>query len=438
MAQTRKKSFNMRLYLKFKSTMRHPLNRDKRREFRRKQRNSAYKTSILAALARTAQQETILFVTHNWGGGIERHVGSLVRLLNGLVNVVILRIVDNGLELQIPTMPEEVGLKLRNNEYRELTNFLQIIGIGRVHIHHMLGQETVLRHIINELKVPFDVTIHDYYIVCPQIHLRTPTVARYCGELGVQQCNRCIAEYNPFGARDIEEWRTSHTWFAETADRVICPSRDVRDRIAKYYPQAKLIVVPHEAILTDSWIVNVPQISANQSLRVTIIGYLTAHKGRDIVEACVRQGAQSPIEFFLIGITQPSFAPEIRQNVVETGIYHESELVHRLRDLRPHVIWFPQPVPESYSYTLTSAIDSGLPIVASRIGALPERLEGRPFTWFVDDVAAPASEWLSTFEFVREQLLTAPLSPQLGKRTKSEPYYPVQYLISGWGKRENR
>ena len=39
--------------------------------------------------------------------------------------------------------------------------------------------------------------------------------------------------------------------------------------------------------------------------------------------------------------------------------------------------------PETYSYTLTTAIDSGLPIVATEIGALPERLTGRPQTWII-------------------------------------------------------
>ncbi len=45
--------------------------------------------------------------------------------------------------------------------------------------------------------------------------------------------------------------------------------------------------------------------------------------------------------------------------------------------------------PETYSYTLTAAIDAGLPIVAPRIGAFVERLEGRPLTWLVDPTPRP-------------------------------------------------
>ena len=35
---------------------------------------------------------------------------------------------------------------------------------------------------------------------------------------------------------------------------------------------------------------------------------------------------------------------------------------------------FPAQWPETYSYTLTAAINAGLPIVATRIGAFTERL----------------------------------------------------------------
>ena len=57
------------------------------------------------------------------------------------------------------------------------------------------------------------------------------------------------------------------------------------------------------------------------------------------------------------------------------------DLPRLIARVRPHVIWFPGQVPETYSYTLTAAIAAGLPIVASGIGSFPERLEGRPLTW---------------------------------------------------------
>ena len=51
---------------------------------------------------------------------------------------------------------------------------------------------------------------------------------------------------------------------------------------------------------------------------------------------------------------------------------------------RPDVIFFPGQCPETYSYTLSYALATGLPIVAPRLGALGERLTGYPRAWLVD------------------------------------------------------
>ena len=365
-------------------------------------------------------------VTHQWGGGTERHINDLVHAVSGSVNVIILRIIENGVELTLPAMPDK-RLKLMENERDLLLKWLRAFAIDRVHVHQIVGREAILRLIIGELSVPFDLTVHDYYLICPQMHLREPTAMKYCGELGEEQCGRCIARNNPFGARDIREWRTSHVWFVENAERVICPSRDVKDRLARYFFRAKLIVIPHERNPVDSWKVSARAVANNQPLRVVLIGHLTTLKGRDIVEACLRQGAGTPVEFMLVGSTQPPFPPNISERFPETGIYKEWELIARLEEMAPHVVWFPQPIPETYSYTLTAAIDSGLPIAAARIGALPERLEDRPLTWLID-AAMPAEEWLATFRSIREQLKMVPLPTQSGRRPRAEAYYPVAYL----------
>ena len=49
-------------------------------------------------------------------------------------------------------------------------------------------------------------------------------------------------------------------------------------------------------------------------------------------------------------------------------------------------------MPETYSYTLSVALASGLPIVASALGALPERLAQHPRSVTVPWNAPPA-EW---------------------------------------------
>jgi hypothetical protein len=63
--------------------------------------------------------------------------------------------------------------------------------------------------------------------------------------------------------------------------------------------------------------------------------------------------------------------------VTTLGAYEADELKKRIADSGCDVIFFPARWPETYSYTLSSALESGVPIVAPKLGAFPERLSGR-------------------------------------------------------------
>ncbi|MFZ7112438.1 MAG: hypothetical protein ACOWYE_12205, partial [Desulfatiglandales bacterium] len=69
----------------------------------------------------------------------------------------------------------------------------------------------------------------------------------------------------------------------------------------------------------------------------------------------------------------------------------------------PHLIWFPAQWPETYSYTLSAALESGRPLVVPDIGAFPERVRGRPLTW-VEPWDKPSDRWLEFFLDLRDRL----------------------------------
>ena len=51
--------------------------------------------------------------------------------------------------------------------------------------------------------MPFDLTVHDYYAICPQINFLPLRFSHYCGEPDIGGCNTCIANRDASGARDI-------------------------------------------------------------------------------------------------------------------------------------------------------------------------------------------------------------------------------------------
>ena len=83
--------------------------------------------------------------------------------------------------------------------------------------------------------------------------------------------------------------------------------------------------------------------------------------------------------------------------------------------------------PETYSYTLSTAIDAGTAILATRIGAFPERLAGRPFTWLAD-IATPTRQWLALFREIRGALNAPVKSINIPKRSPIADFYESDYL----------
>ena len=237
-----------------------------------------------------------------------------------------------------------------------------------------------IRALVHRLDVPFDVTVHDYYAICPQVNLLRGDDGLYCGEPGPAACNACIADQSSHGARDIISWRRDLAWQFIDADRVICPSENVKRRLGRYGLAERAFVVPHEQQTQTIWNTRLPAFSM-PPLRIALLGVLANHKGARAVAEVAEAAAPGTVQIHLIGHLEDRFPKPARKLIKATGRYRDSELPALLRRIDPHVIWLPSSAPETYSYTLSAAIATGLPIVATDIGSFTKRLAGRPYTW---------------------------------------------------------
>ena len=148
-----------------------------------------------------------------------------------------------------------------------------------------------------------------------------------------------------------------------------------------------------------------------------MLGVLANHKGAHLVASVAMAADPARLEIQVIGDMDANFPAAARERMTIHGRYQEGELPALLANYRPHVIWFPAPWPETYSFTLSAAIDAGLPIVASEIGAFPERLAGRPLTWLIPPTLDPAA-WLTLFESVAVTIRAA--NPGCAQTSRSE------------------
>ena len=311
----------------------------------------------------------VLFLTHRWGGGIERHVNDLARLLAADCEILTLS----------PDAQGSVALKwLREGEefeawfdvargWEDCLDTLRAAGVARVHLHHVHGMPPKVLSIAAALGVPCDITVHDYFPICPQYHL-SDEEGRYCGEPAAAGCNACIARRPVQWPMDIDQWRGLFRTALANAARVIVPSQDVAARLARYFPEVRTLQWSH------------PDAGAGAArpYKIALLGGISAIKGLHQLNACVADAARRglPLHFHVIGHLDRPIPSWPEAPLTVSGSYPDAQLAERIAIDRPDAFLFLSQVPETYSYTLTAAMQTGLPIVATRLGAFPERLRG--------------------------------------------------------------
>jgi glycosyltransferase involved in cell wall biosynthesis len=99
----------------------------------------------------------------------------------------------------------------------------------------------------------------------------------------------------------------------------------------------------------------------------------------------------------------------------------------------PHLIFFPQRWPETYSYTLSEAFAAGTPILAPDIGAFAERLANIPGSWLYPVESTP-SEVVAKLLNIRDGYLGGnPMPPGPERARHSDlplqfDFYDNQYM----------
>ncbi|MGR4875228.1 glycosyltransferase [Pseudoxanthomonas sp. LARHCG66] len=315
-----------------------------------------------------------VLVSHACGGGTERRVQEVARSLGRDGHVVILRPAkfhSDRINVDNPSAFDGFNVEVEVESGQELADLLGLMGAQAIQIHHVLGFGEYLREGIALHGRGFDFIVHDYYSVCPQVTLTTRD-SSYCREKGMVACDACIAERPSHGAADIRNWRLRNEWLVVNAMSVVAPSQDTAMRIAGYTGRHPAVQY-HEPEIVGQQARPKP---SQREFKVAIIGVLAPHKGRDKVLAMAGAAREKslPLKLHLIGDTQGEVPRQAQKHLSATGTYREEDLDGLIAAADPDAFLFPAPWPETYSYTLSAALRTGRPIIASDIGAFRERL----------------------------------------------------------------
>jgi FkbM family methyltransferase len=347
---------------------------------------------LRCALARrfSGSVRPVLMVTHNWGGGTERHVQDLcARLAAEGTPTLVLRPRGNDagcvwtLNLSEPACGSVPicgagPLHLPNlafdlpPDFGALLEVLAELRVGHIHVHNLAGYPhaapELLPLVARLLEIPYDVTAHDLSALCPRITCIGPdgypcptALDRDGGATrgAPWRCGACIAKETPqLGNTDIVRWRAAWATLLDGARTVFTPSRDTARRLAAHFPGCadRLAVRPHPetsplaqaAQTAQTGLTDVADVTGRtdavmarragdapaatprvpgQPLRVAVIGAIGPHKGAHVLEACARHAREAGLPLHFTVVGYTDRDDALRDlGVAITGRYGEDEL----------------------------------------------------------------------------------------------------------------
>lgn len=253
-----------------------------------------------------------------------------------------------------------------------------------VHVQHLMGLPAALLRPIRRRGLPFVITLHDYWWVCPNAQLLTNYSQQVCdGPRAHLNCARCVLARAGRSRlwlaipplMGLLAWRVRLLRQAlRTACRLIAPTKFVRDWCAVHSaPLESLMVIPHGIEYAA------PRSSRRREpggpVRFAYVGGLSWQKGVHIaVEAF--GGVRGAGELWIAGDESfdPAYASRLRvqasSGVRFLGRLTREEVWETLAQVDAVVapsLWY-----ETFSLTVHEAFAAGVPVIASRLGALAE------------------------------------------------------------------
>lgn len=340
----------------------------------------------------------VLHVSHALGGGVGQHITELAEYSGRrIAHILLAPYDDNGtvsISLSTTQNADKLFFKLPL-DYAAMLETLTAMGISAVHFHHTIGLDPKILDLPVDLGVTQLITVHDFYWLNGNPTL-TDESGRYPGYYSEELYNPLYPL--PTGVTP-EQFREPLRQFFKRADGIIFPSDATRSIFSQVLPLDHAIVASHPEKARD--VMRKPMaFTAKGSYTIGVLGALSREKGADLLEdlSVIATGKALPFKFKLLGY---SYRP--LKKVDATGPFAPAELSDLIRQHQLDVIFFPALWPETYSYTLSYALASGLPIIAPNIGAFVERLNDRANTLLFDHLA-PADRLIGLLTAFIEQL----------------------------------
>jgi len=329
-----------------------------------------YTQSVARMLAGMGHQAGIFYRDHGAGHGLELHRDENVALWRAWSSP------ENPTRRFMATFGDVTVERLFE---RVLDDFRPDL----VHVQHLMGLPAQLLRVLLQRRIPYVVTLHDYWWICANAQLLTNDGQQICdGPRLWLNCGRCALAragmgtlwpaapvLAPFLAARARLQRQA----LEQADRLIAPTVFVKTWHVTHGVSAdKIEVLPHG--------IEGPHLPAHRPrpdgpFRFACIGGLARQKGVHVlIEAFARLTGQAELWVAGSETFDPAYAQRLRSlagpRVIFMGGLSREQVWSCLAEI--DVLAVPSLWYEAFSLIAHEAFVAGVPVVASRLGALAE------------------------------------------------------------------
>lgn len=295
----------------------------------------------------------------------------------------------------------------------DLIQALEAFRPDLVHIQHLMGFPVAVARWLQERRIPYVITLHDYWWVCANAQLMTNYSEVICpGPRAFVNCARCV-----LARAGQERWwpavpalAIGLSWRGAALQKVlsgaaalIAPSEFVRAWYGAHgVREAALTVIPH-GITAPSARLETPR-EAGSPVRFAFIGGLAWQKGVHVLVEAFR--GVTGAELWIAG--DENFDPAYSQKLRALAT-HQVRFLGRLDRAavwetlaQVDVVVVPSLWYETFALIVREAFAAGVPVMVSDLGALHEAVRAD-----VDGVRVPPGD-VTAWRAALQRLVDAP------------------------------
>lgn len=351
-----------------------------------------------------------LHVGHSWGGGLSRWMEDYIRADSSCRQLILRSVGDLtafGQAIALYASPDSqtpirtwalcepiLSVSAGSAEYRRIIEELvSEFGVEAVIVSSLIGHSVD----ILQTALPTTVVLHEFFPFCPALYATFDTPCQSCDADRLESCMRDNPRNAFFRFESPRHWLSTRKKFVDAIvqDRVtvVAPSQSVVDRYRQL--EARLLdkqihVIPHglagelEQSLRRADVDYTP--NAERRLKLVVLGRLTDEKGGELLSRMLPTLTDFS-DVWLLGTGESGAEFEGVAGVEVVRSYSSEELGDLLAQVLPDLGLILSTVPETFSYTLSELRAAGIPVLATRMGALQERIVDGESGWLSEPTA---------------------------------------------------